>query len=419
NRALCVLLGEMGVLDGQDRDGEPVVAEQFLCREPEERVFYKGRWYEGLYMHAGASDEDRAQLDAFNAEVSRWVDWRDSRGRRAFAIPINNSSNDAEATDLDRVSMAEWLNRRGLNSPRLRWWVDYACRDDYGIKAEDTSAWAGLFYFASRVPKGGQESQPLITWPEGNGRLASYLAQQVRDKIRVGLAAVDINPTEGGVDVAALDYDGISAAGFHAGHLVFAAPHFLTRYVIRPFRENPPAGLGEFHYSAWMVANLFLKNRPRTPGVPLAWDNVLYESESLGYVVATHQRGLDFGPTVFTYYYPLCDADDRAARARLLEMGRDEWADVIMTDLRRAHPDIDSLVERIDVMRWGHGMIRPRTGFIWSDARTKAAEPYRGVHFAHSDLSGVAIFEEAFYQGIRAAEEVLAAKGRLDRRLGI
>jgi hypothetical protein len=416
NHSLITLLDEMGILEGTDQSGQPVVAEQFLCREPEERVFYKGRWYEGLYLHAGASEDDRAQLDAFNAEVNRWVDWRDSRGRRAFAIPISQSSIDSEVTGLDKISVADWLGRRGFDSPRLRWWVDYACRDDYGMKAEDTSAWAGLFYFASRVPKGGQESQPLVTWPEGNGRLVSHLAQQIRDKLLVGLAAADINPSDAGVDVAALDYDGRTVVGFHAGQVVFAAPDFLKRYIIRPYRDDPPPGADEFHYSAWMVANLFLRNRPRTPGVPLAWDNVLYESESLGYVVATHQRGLDYGPTVFTYYYPLCDTDERAARTRLLDIGRDQWADVIMTDLRRAHPEIDSLVERIDVMRWGHAMIRPRTGFMWSDARTKASAPYRGIHFAHSDLSGIAIFEEAFYQGIRAAEEILSARGRLDRR---
>ncbi len=32
------------------------------------------------------------------------------------------------------------------------------------------------------------------------------------------------------------------------------------------------------------------------------------------------------------------------------------------------------------------------------------------MHFAHSDLSGVALFEEAFYHGLRAAEEVLTAR---------
>jgi len=33
------------------------------------------------------------------------------------------------------------------------------------------------------------------------------------------------------------------------------------------------------------------------------------------------------------------------------------------------------------------------------------------VHFAGADLSGVALFEEAFDHGVRAAEEVLAAQG--------
>jgi hypothetical protein len=86
-------------------------------------------------------------------------------------------------------------------------------------------------------------------------------------------------------------------------------------------------------------------------------------------------------------------------------------ADVAVTDLRRPHPEIDSLVERLDVMRWGHAMVRPRPGFISGSARAAARLPYRGVYFAHSDLSGIALFEEAFYHGVRAAEEVLAARG--------
>jgi hypothetical protein len=159
-----------------------------------------------------------------------------------------------------------------------------------------------------------------------------------------------------------------------------------------------------------MVANLFLKDRPKDRGFPLAWDNVLYESESLGYVVATHQRGLDSGPSVFTYYYPLCDSDPRDARTKLLGLGRDEWVDIALTDLSRAHREIRSLATRFDVMRWGHAMIRPQPGFVWGDARQAALKPYRGIHFAHTDLSGVPLFEEAFYHGSRAANELLKAR---------
>src|SRR5215218_2686383 len=230
NRALVALLDELGVLEGADAEGEPVVAEQFLCRDPEERVFYRGRWYEGLYLHAGATEEDARQLRLFNAEVDAWAAWRDARGRRAFAIPVANCSDDAEAAALDRVSMSEWMLRRGLNSERLRWLVDYACRDDYGLNVEQASAWAGLFYFASRMKGPGAEAQSLITWPEGNGRLVRHLYEKARARVRLGLAVADVrtagvsvdesrrvgSPGVEGVEVVAVGRDGSGAVGFRA-----------------------------------------------------------------------------------------------------------------------------------------------------------------------------------------------------------
>jgi hypothetical protein len=70
---------------------------------------------------------------------------------------------------------------------------------------------------------------------------------------------------------------------------------------------------------------------------------------------------------------------------------------------------LSSLVTRLDVMRWGHAMIRPQPGFLWGASRRAAAQPLRGIHFAHSDLSGLPLCEEAFDQGERAAREALAA----------
>jgi hypothetical protein len=414
NRALVALLGEMGVTDGQDAAGEPVVREEMLCRDPQERLFYEGTWYEGLYLNAGASPEDKAELKAFRREIDRWAAMRDGKGRRAFAIPSAQSSEDAEVAALDRISMAEWLDGHGWRTPRLRWFVEYACRDDYGSTLDHTSAYAGVFYFASRTGTAGEDTQPVITWPEGNGRLVDHLYGTAREHVRLGLAAADVAPFErdgrAGVDVVAITEDG-RAEGFRADQVVFAAPRFVARHVIAPWRAEPPAFLEQFEYGAWMVANLTLRDRPRSHGLRFAWDNVLYDSPSLGYVVATHQRGVDHGPTVLTYYYPLCDADPHAARTRLLSAGWAEWAEVALTDLSRAHPDIRDLCTRLDVMRWGHAMIKPKPGFLQGRARREAAIPFRGIHFAHADLSGVALFEEAFDQGLRAAEEVLAACG--------
>jgi hypothetical protein len=71
-------------------------------------------------------------------------------------------------------------------------------------------------------------------------------------------------------------------------------------------------------------------------------------------------------------------------------------------------------------MRWGHAMISPRPSFIWSGIREKAMQPWRNIHFAHTDLSGIALFEEAFYHGLRVAGEVQTAKthGRRESYVG-
>src|SRR5262249_54258276 len=159
--------------------------------------------------------------------------------------------------------IADWLDRLGFTSPRLRWLGGYACRDDYGTPLDETSAWAGLFYFASRMRAPGAEPQPLMTWPEGKGRLGKHPYSEAKDKGRIGLAAADIVPTDAagrrGVDVIAVDAADNGAHGFRAERVIFAAPHFLTRFLLRPYRDDPPQHVAEFEYGAWLVANLFLK----------------------------------------------------------------------------------------------------------------------------------------------------------------
>ena len=262
NTTLISLLDEMGVIEGKDDDGEPVIAEQFLCRDPEERIFYKGRWYEGLYLYAGASDQDRREFESFTAEINRWVSWRDAKGRRAFTLPVSACSDDAEVTALDRLSMGAWMDQQGLVSPRLRWWVDYACRDDYGMTVDQTSAWAGLFYFCARMLKPDVESQSLITWPEGNGRIVNHLFEKIRSQIQLDRAAIDINPLSDRIEISTLDRNAQNPRGFRAQRVIFAAPQFMARYVIRPYRDTPPAHLSEFQFGSWMVANLTLKDGP-------------------------------------------------------------------------------------------------------------------------------------------------------------
>jgi hypothetical protein len=57
-------------------------------------------------------------------------------------------------------------------------------------------------------------------------------------------------------------------------------------------------------------------------------------------------------------------------------------------------------------------MVRPEPGLLWNPDVLALARPFGNIHFAHTELSGLALFEEAQDHGLRAAEEALAASGR-------
>jgi hypothetical protein len=52
-------------------------------------------------------------------------------------------------------------------------------------------------------------------------------------------------------------------------------------------------------------------------------------------------------------------------------------------------------------------MISPQPGYIWGEKRAKLNKPLGELWFAHSDMSGISIFEEAQYRGVIAANAAL------------
>lgn len=408
NRALVSLLIEMGALH-RGHDGALEPDEATVVREPEERHYVRGQWHEGLYPRSLATEADLAELAAFQREVQRLASLRDGRGRRAFTLPMERGSDDPEFTALDGVSARDFLLSKGLTGAPLHWLVDYACRDDYGLRSDDTSAWAALFYFASRVPDGGGEAAPLFSWPEGNGRFVKHLASVAGERVRPRSLVVDVTTDDERCRVLCLDTASRSLVRYVASRVVFAAPKLVASRVLAPLREGRERRFEGFTYGAWAVANVHLDAHPRSQGAPLAWDNVLHASPSLGYVVATHQAMIDEGPTVLTYYLPYADRDASAGRKRLLSATHEDLCDLVMAELGPAHRGLASQVQRIDVARWGHAMVQPRPGFVFGASRRQAALPLGRVHMAHSDISGLALLEESLHHGVRAAEEVFTA----------
>ena len=86
NPALVELCEEMGCIDHFDKEGQPVYAEEQLCWSPQERIFYRGTWYEGLYLNEGANENDLQEWNRFHKQIAAWVNWRDGEGNRAFTL---------------------------------------------------------------------------------------------------------------------------------------------------------------------------------------------------------------------------------------------------------------------------------------------------------------------------------------------
>jgi len=111
---------------------------------------------------------------------------------------------------------------------------------------------------------------------------------------------------------------------------------------------------------------------------------------------------------VLTWYLPLCDKEPRLSRLAAYSRSYDQWAQIVMAEMEQMHPGISNHVESIDMWLWGHGMISPAPGYVWGETRKNAKVPIDDkLFFAHTDLSGISIFEEGFHHGIRAAEELI------------
>ena len=399
--AVRALLTELGVITGRDAAGEPIYDETMLCQAPEHRLYQAGRWIDGLYPRLGATRAELAEQDRLQAELATLREARGADGRRVFVLPRARSSADPAWTALDRQTLASWLDERGYRSPRTRWWVEYAVRDDYGTTLETTSAWAGLHYFCAR----GLEDPEVLTWPEGNGWLVEQLRRRLEPTLRPGALVTRVTPPAAqGPARIEVARDGWTHV-VEADHVVVAVPHFVAARVVEGVARRP-----ELTYAPWLVAHLHVP----APPVGAAWDNVLHDSDALGYVVSTHQTlAVHPGPAVLSWYKPLCAGDPTEARRGLLRATHGELAEAALRDLERAHPDLRRQVTRVDVTRWGHGMVRPTPGLVWGGAldALAAVTPGARLSFAHSDLSGLPLFEEAQDQGVRAAEGVLGALG--------
>jgi len=413
------MLQDVGVIENNAFSRTPTFDERVLLHAPAERVLHQGTWQDGYLPQDNLPSGERREQERFFAQVDELSRAVGADGRRAFVVPIELASDDVRYTALDAMSFRDWLDQERYFSPTLRWYLNYCCRDDYGAGFDRVSAWFGLHYFAARVGEAANaERGAVLTWPEGLGELARRLAVRGLpvDRVVAGTAQ-SIEEASGRVTVKAFDLAGPVATGFtiEARRAIVATPLLVASRIVPSsamagfdLRRDVPA------YAPWMVSNFLMRDFPdERPGAPLAWDNVVYDEPGLGFVVSTHQD-IRVGPpqrTVFTAYHALSTASPESARAWMDRAATAELLDVAAADLRLAYGwRLAPCVEKVEITMRGHGMATPPPGILSQEGLRALRGASGRILFAHSDLSGYSVFEEAAWWGYRAAQRILGVK---------
>ena len=409
------LLEELGLR--RRVSGRWVWEERHLCHSPQERLFFRGEWQEGMLPLHGVGPQTLAAYRKFSTLVERL-----SKAAR-WVIPVTSARASALQLELDGITFSAWLSQQALSDAQLLWYLDYCCRDDFGAGLATVSAWAGIHYFASRhgfhVPgDGAPDRDGVFTWPEGNAWLTRRLAAPLTaaGQLHTGQIVLRIAEGKHGVEVDAFNPASQAVERWQAERCIVALPVLVAARVL----QSPDVRLSEraahIRYAPWLVANVHIA-RPLNdrPGAAPSWDNVIYPIEpapgatpklqSLGYVDTTHQSLQRVpGATVLSWYLALGDAPE--GRRRLFEQPWTHWRDALLADLAVPHPDLRSKLTRIAVTRYGHAMAMPTPGTLRQLSRGAPGAAGR-LRFAHSDWAGYSIFEEAFALGHAAGNAKL------------
>jgi hypothetical protein len=404
------ILADLGIIQRDAFAEQPTYDERFILHGPEERLLFNGAWQDGFLPLEGVPAWELAEHRRFFAEVERLRALRGADGRRIFVFPTMLSSEDPAWQRLDGITLKQWLDREGYRAPTLHWYLNYCCRDDYGTRYDKVSAWAGLHYYCSRWGKAANAGNGAwLTWPGGLAPLAKAMAARSGVQRHAG-TVVNVKRNRGKVEALCFTLENGVARSYlvRARKAIVAMPLYVAARVVEGMAElGFDARRHTPTYAPWIVANFLMRDFPRElPHAPLSWDNVVYQEPGLGYVVSTHQdiRVAPPDKTVFSAYLALSDRTPDEARKWMMTASPDELVEAAARDLKTAYGwAFAPCVERVEITLRGHAMAAPLPGFR-SNAGARALREADGpILFAHADLSGFSVFEEAAWWGIRAA----------------
>jgi phytoene dehydrogenase-like protein len=403
NQQLIDLYTDLGVVTGLDADGYPIVDPKYVVKSPTNNVYMNGQWYVDAWEtgmeNLPLPQQALTDLLACRDEIDVLYNYVGADGLLAFDCPTDASTTDAAIRALDDISFAQWVEAKGWDPAVSQFFVRYT-KSALGTTPDKASAWGMLNFL-------GSEFYPVQSQPGGNAYVVQMLAAKVGSaKIKLNALVVRVVEEGGEVHVAYLDNG--TPVVLRAKTAIYAAPRHMVRYLVPGLAEANRNDYTEFHYSAYLIANVHVTKTP----TGVAYDNWVHDECFFTDFIVADWAGLDdpanapaSRANVLTVYCPLIGPNDRAD---MLTQPFEYYEQKILPDLERVLPGVTATITAFDLFRWGHPMLTPEPGFIFGTAREGAQAPLGAITFAASDVDGLPAFENAVATGYRAADEANA-----------
>jgi hypothetical protein len=400
------LLIDMQLMTGALGATRPSFAEEALVHAPSERLLHGSRWYSGLVPNDSVDVAEQQEISRFLGLVRRFTDELGNDGKRIFVVPIALSSEDEKWRSLDQQTFDQWLSAQQFSGKPLRWYLDYCCRDEFGAGLSQVSAWAGLHYFCSRSGHAANAADgAVMTWPSGLNPLLQHL-QRGSEQQTLALQALHVKRQTQSVQIWATD--GLQRTTITARKVIIATPLFVALGIDPEIRAAFAGAKDQLpQYRPWLVSNFYFPRAPvEAQDTELNWDNVVYGSDSLGFVNSGQQfiRRSSNPPTVLTTYHAFASGDAATARQWCANATQEQLLSFAAQDLTAAYSKKGVQgATQIQMNLHGHGMASPTPGFLSNSLLLSLRQQTGSVLYANADLSGYSVFEEATWWGRRAA----------------
>ena len=410
NEDMIALYSDLGFI--RVRRGKVTVKKEYVLQPPYDQLFSRGKWVSDPFDDAGiaelpVSQKCRDDLAALTAKLEELWAWEDAGGNAAFDCPPDDASRNRAMRGLDDMTLGEYARSQGWGLEMVRLF-DPLLRSAYGVGHDRISAWAALDILSDELLP-ADPGEDWLGFPGGNAYFAESLVRKLDARQLLPKTIVSqIRQPNDEVQITCVRQG--KAETLRARTAIFAAPQFMTPYLLPDLPADRQKAAKTFEYTPYVVANVAVSQTP--PG--LAYSNQLLGDFVMSdFIVADWtdaRRAAVRADQPAQRAHGVLSADrGRSAAAVGRFPGRLAGQDSVR--VRQVHPGPEQDRDGLLPVPLGPCVRRADQGAVFSPARQLVKRPIGRIFFAGADVEGIPTIDHAMASGFRTAEEVAAFLG--------